>query len=165
MNARSIVWGLVLVALSVIVQTTLFSRLDDLGVVADIVMVVVLVSARWLDPEPALLLGFTGGVLYDLNGTTPIGLRAMVFTILAYGAVRLATSSEGSHVSAAIAVVVLSFAGVVLFTMVGTLFGQGSLRGISVIQTFVLLPIFNGVLSIAIGPLIKRVMVKEKVLL
>ncbi len=164
MTAKSIVWGLVLVALAVILQTTLFSRLDDLGIVADVVMVMVLVSARWLDPEPALLLGFTGGIIYDLNGTTPIGLRAMVFTIIAYAAVRVAANSD-SHISGALVVIILSFAGVLLFTMVGTLFGQGSLRGINVLQTFVLLPVFNGILSLAIGPVVKRAMARDKVLL
>lgn len=165
MTARSIVWGLVLVAGAVILQTTLFSRLDDLGFYADIVMVVVIVSARWLDPEPALLLGFTGGIIYDLNGTTPIGLRAMVFTIVAYAAVRVAASSDATHSSGAVVVTILSFAGVLLFTMVGTLFGQGSLRGISVLQTFVLLPAFNGLLSLVVGPVVKRVMARDNVLL
>lgn len=165
MTARSIVWGLVLVAGAVILQTTLFSRLDDLGFYADVVMVVVIVSARWLDPEPALLLGFTGGIIYDLNGTTPIGLRAMVFTIVAYAAVRVATNSDGTHLSGALVVTILSFVGVLLFTMVGTLFGQGSLRGISLLQTFVLIPVFNGLLSLVVGPVVKRVMAEDKVLL
>lgn len=161
---KSIAWGIGLVTLAVILQTTLFSRLDDLGIVADIVMVMILVSARWLDPEPALLLGFTGGIIYDLNGTTPIGLRALVFTVIAYAAVRVAANTD-SHVSGAVVVTILSFAGVVLFTMVGTLFGQGSLRGINVLQTFVLLPVFNGVMSLAVGPVAKRFMARDKVLL
>lgn len=161
---KSIAWGIGLVTVAVILQTTLFTRLDDLGIVADIVMVMILVSARWLDPEPALLLGFTGGIIYDLNGTTPIGLRALVFTVIAYAAVRVAANTD-SHISGAVVVTILSFAGVVLFTMVGTLFGQGSLRGINVLQTFVLLPVFNGVMSLAVGPVVKRVMARDKVLL
>ena len=165
MTFKSIMWGLLLVSLAVIAQTTLFSRLDDVGFVADIVLVVVVVSARWLDPEPALLLGFTAGIMVDLNGTNPIGLMAMVLTMVAYGATRFFGTSEGTHVSGAVAVAIMSLVGVVLFAVVGTLFGQESFQGINLLRTFILLPVFNGLLSLAVSPVVRRVMVKEKVLL
>ena len=159
MNARAVFIGIILVVLAVIAQTTLFSRLDEVGFVADIVLVVVVVAARFLHPEPALLLGFTGGIVYDLVRTTPIGLRAMVFTLVAYGAVRFFGTSEGTHLSGAAAVSVLSLVGVGLFAVIGTLFGQEVFEGINYVQTFVLLPVFNGLLSLMVGPIVKRLMV------
>lgn len=162
MTAKSVVWSIVAVLLAVIAQTTLFASLDEFGIVVDVVLVVVVVAARWLDPEPALLVGFTGGVVFDLVRTTPIGLRALTFTLVAYGATRFFQSTEGTHLTGAMAVSVLSLVGVVLFTVVGTLFGQRLFEGIDIVQTFILLPLFNGVLSLLIAPMIRRVMVPRK---
>ena len=68
MRGRDVGFGLLLVALGVVAQTAMFGdgRINPFGVSPAVVLVVVLACARYLDPEPTILLGFTGGLLLDL---------------------------------------------------------------------------------------------------
>ena len=70
MRSRDVAVSLLLVFLAVVAQTAVFGdgRINPFGASPAVVLVVVLACARYLDPEPALLLGFTGGMLLDLLG-------------------------------------------------------------------------------------------------
>ncbi len=157
MRSRAIAWALLFMVVAVVLQTTLFARLAPFRILPDVVLLVVILSARWLYPDPALLLGFTAGVAVDLLGTTPLGLRALILTLVAYAATRR-TEPEATPFAMALSTALLSLLGVVLFAVLGTLFGQGSLAEGNVVRTVLLVPIFNGFLALFVGPLMRRVM-------
>lgn len=162
MRSRAIFWSLLFLVIAIVLQTTLFSRLAQFRIFPDVVLLVVILSARWLDPDPALLLGFTGGVAVDLLGTTPLGLRALVLTLVAYGAVKTVDRFDFNPVSVALSAVVFSLLGVVLLAVLGTLFGQGSLAEGNVVRTILLVPVFNGLLALLVAAPMRRLMMPSQ---
>ncbi len=155
MNARPILWSLGLMAIAIVLQTTLFARLEQFYIIFDAPLLVVILAARWLDPDPELLLGFTGGLALDLLGTTPMGLRALVFVLVGYTAVRTSHRVEPNPVSSVLSVMLLSLLGVVLFAVFGTLFSLGSLTEVNILRTIVLVPLYNGALSLVVVPIFR----------
>ena len=63
MTPRPILSSLVLMGVAIVLQTTLFARLEQFAIIPDAPLLIVILAARWLDPDPALLLGFTGGIV------------------------------------------------------------------------------------------------------
>ena len=74
-NARPVALSILLVLVAVVIQTTLFGpgRIQPFGAAPMLVLAVVIACARYLDSEPALLLGFTAGLLLDLLGGSRAG--------------------------------------------------------------------------------------------
>jgi rod shape-determining protein MreD len=110
--------------------------------------------ARRLDAEPAVLLGFTSGLAMDLLGSSPLGLRALVLTLIAYTTVRMRDRFDINVVATGIAVVLLSLLGVVLVVVIGTLFGEASFRDPNVFRKILLVPVYNLVVAAVLFPLV-----------
>lgn len=162
MTGRTILWSLALMAIAVVLQTTLFARLEQFFIIPDAALLIVILAARWLDPDPALLLAFTGGIVLDLLGTTPMGLRALVFVLVGYTAVRTLDRLEPNPFSSALSVMLLSLLGVVLFAVFGTLFSLGSLTEVNVLRTIILVPLYNGLLALFMAPAFRQLVVPRK---
>ena len=154
MRVRPIALSVVFVVMAVLVQTTLFRTVRPFEVSPDLVMLTVIACARWMEPEPAVLLGFTGGLLIDLFGIAPFGLQALAFTLVAYITVRTRDRFDYSVVSTGVAVGLLSLVGVVLVAVVGTLFGEGTLGSPNIIRSFMLIPIYNMVVGLVVLPMV-----------
>lgn len=162
MRTRAIGFALLSAGLAVVVQTTLFAQVRFFDVAPDLVMLTVIAVARRLDPEPAVLLGFTSGLAMDLLGTSPLGLRALVLTLIAYATVRTRDRFDVNLVATGIAVVLLSLLGVVLIVVIGTLFGEASFRDPDVFRKILLIPFYNLVLAVGIFPLATLVLVGRR---
>ncbi|HSR44503.1 MAG TPA: rod shape-determining protein MreD [Acidimicrobiia bacterium] len=156
MRTRSV--SLLLILAAVLVQTTLFSvgGIRPFRVAPDLVMVVTIVVARRLDDDAALLVGFTGGVLVDLLASSLLGWRALTLTLVAYMAVRARSRLDLGLLSGALVVLVLSFAGVILLAVVGTLFGQATLTEPDALRRIMLVPGYNFLLAFLVQPLVAR---------
>lgn len=126
MTGRPVAISLALVVLAVIIQTTLFGdgRIQPFGASPLLVLVTVMACVRYLDPEPALLLGFTGGLLLDLLGGSPLGLWAMVLLVIAYVTLRIRDRADDGPLVVGAGVFLMAVLGQVLFLTAGTLFGQ-----------------------------------------
>lgn len=153
MRTRAIGLSLLLAAIAVLLQTTFFAQVRIFEVAPDLVMLTVIALARRLDAEPAVLLGFTSGLAIDLLGSSPLGLRALVLTLIAYAAVRMRDRFDINVLATGIAVLLLSVLGVVLVVVIGTLFGEASFRDPNVFRKILLIPVYNLVLGIGILPL------------
>ena len=162
MRTRAIGLSLLAVGLAVIVQTTLLAQVKIFEVAPDLVMLMVIAVARRLDAEPAVLLGFTSGLLMDLLGSSPLGLRALVLTVIAYATVRTRDRFDINVVATGLAVVLLSLLGVVLMVVIGTLFGEASFRDPFVFRKILLIPAYNLVLAFGIFPLTTLVLVGRR---
>ena len=154
MNVRSIALSLVFVVMAVLLQTTLFKTVRLFEVSPDIVLLTVIACARWIEPEPAVLLGFTGGLMIDMFGTAPLGLQGLAFTLVALVTVRTRDRFDYSALSTGLAVGLLSLFGVLLVAVVGTLFDQGILGSVNILRTFMLVPLFNVILGLAVLPMV-----------
>lgn len=157
MRTRAIALSLLAAALAVLLQTTLFGQVRIFDVAPDLVMLTVIAVARRLDAEPAVLLGFTSGLAMDLLGSSPLGLRALVLTLIAYATVRTRDRFDINIVATGLAVVLLSFLGVVLVVVIGTLFGEATFRDPNVLRKILLIPVYNLVLGAAVLPLVTLV--------
>ena len=155
MNATpfGVVKALAVLALLVLLQTTFFRNVRPFGVAPDLVMLAVILAARWLPAEQALVYGFTAGVVMDLLGTTPLGLRGLVLTVVAYLVVRFRDWVEASPATTLLSVAGFSAVGVGLLVVIGTLFGQAILAEVGVLRRFLLVPLWNTVLALALAPL------------
>lgn len=154
MRTRAIGLSLLAAAVAVLLQTTLFGQVRIFDVAPDLVMLTVIAVARRLDAEPAVLLGFTSGLAMDLLGSSPLGLRALVLTLIAYATVRMRDRFDVNVVATGLAVVMLSLLGIVLVVVIGTLFGEASFSDPNVFRKILLIPVYNLVLGIAVLPLV-----------
>lgn len=160
MRLRSIITvGLLLVA-TVVLQTTLFSQTEVFT--PDLVMLVVIVLCLTrIRPELLLGLGFVAGLAVDLLGSAVLGLRAIVFTAVAYLAIRTKDRADIGRIITGIWAGLITLAGVVLLIVVGTLFGQTVLLGDGVTDRLVLVPLANLVLALMFAPVLVRIVDRD----
>jgi rod shape-determining protein MreD len=161
-RTRAIALALIGVGLAVVLQTTLFAQVRIFDVAPDLVLLTVIALARRLDAEPAVLLGFTSGLAMDLLGSSPLGLRALVFTVVAYATVRTRDRFDINVVATGVAVLLLSLLGVVLIVVIGTLFGEATFRDPNVFRKILLIPVYNLVLGAGILPLTTLLLVGRR---
>ena len=157
MRTRAIALSLLAATIAVLLQTTLFAQVRLFDVAPDLVMLTVIAVARRLDAEPAVLLGFTSGLAVDLLGSSPLGLWALVLTLIAYATVRTRDRFDINIVATGIAVALLSLLGVALVVVIGTLFGEASFRDPNVFRKILLVPVYNLLLGMVALPLVTLV--------
>lgn len=158
MRGRSIAVALLLVVLAVVAQTAVFGdgRINPFGVSPAVVIVVVLACARYLDPEPSILLGFTGGLLLDLLGGAPLGLWALSYTVVVYVAFRFKERADDGPVVVGLGVFGLTVLAHALFVVVGTLFGERFFTGADVVKNMIVPALYNLVIAALAFPLATR---------
>ncbi len=157
---RNVGFALGLVIVAVILQSALFGegRIQPFDASPNLVLVVVVATVRYLEPEPALLVGFTAGLLMDLLGGSPLGLWAMALTVVAFLTLRVRDRADDGPFTVAVGVFALSIAAHTLFGVLGTLFGQRFFADPGVLRLMIVPGLYNVVLAAAIVPLATRVM-------
>lgn len=160
MRLRTFLLVTTILLVAIVLQTTLFSQTTVF--VPDLVMlVVILLALTKLRPEAVLGIAFLGGLAVDLLGSSLLGLRAMVFTVVAYVALRTRDRADLGRIVSALWVGFLTFVGVVLLLIVGTLFGQAVLLGDGVIELLVLVPLANFLLAWLLAPFMVRLIDRD----
>lgn len=165
MRGRAVAVALAMVVVAVILQTTLFGegRIQPFGASPNLVVVVVIATVRHLDTEAGLLVGFTAGLLMDLLGGSPLGLWAMVMTVVAYLTLRLRHRADDGVLSVAIGVFAMTFLAHALFVLAGTLFGQRLLTDLDVVRLMLLPSLYNMLLAAVVLPIATRLMGARRV--
>lgn len=160
MSGKHIIYALLLSLAALVVQTTLFgeSRIDPFGAAPNIVMLLVLISAAYLEPEPALLVAFTTGLLTDLLGGSVIGLWAISMVVVAYVTLRVRRRIDDGIVVVAAGVLALSVLGQALFAIASTLFGQQVFADPGWYRQIVLPSLYNVVVAIVLIPIVSKIM-------
>ncbi len=156
MTGRPVAVSLALVVVAIIVQTTLFGdgRVQPFGASPLLVLAVVLACVRYLEPEPALLLGFTSGLLLDLLGGSPLGLWAMTYVVSVYVALRLRHRADDGAVVVAVGVGGIALMAQGLFLLASTLFGQRLLATTGLVKLVVLPALYTVVVAGFVFPLV-----------
>src|SRR5918995_1361769 len=87
MRLRPVVIVGITLLVAIVLQTTLFSQTEPFT--PDLVMLlVIMLCLTKIRPEVLLGVAFLAGLAVDLLGSAVLGLRAIVFTIVAYLAIR-----------------------------------------------------------------------------
>lgn len=164
MNARSVALALLVVVTTVAVQTTALGpgSLQLFGASPNLVTLVVIGLARYLDEEPAILVGFTAGVFLDSLGSSVLGLWAMSETVVAYTTLRLRDRSRDGILVVAAGIALLTIMGQALFAITGTLFGERFLTDIGVARRILLPGLYNMVIAAVLLPGIRRLMTDRR---
>jgi rod shape-determining protein MreD len=155
-----IVRAIALMVVGIVLQTTVISRVEVFGITANIVVVFAILAARWLDPRASLLLGFTSGMFLDLLGTTPVGLKALVLTVVVYGAIRLGGSSV--PLTSVAGVWPLSILAEVLSFVLLILIGDGQLLQAEILGKAAIGPLLNVGLAFILFPIMSRIVVQTR---
>lgn len=145
-------------ALAVVVQTTVFGRFRVGGVAPDVVLLALILASLRLRSEVALLTAFTAGLAFDALSSTAMGLRAAVYPLIVYVALRTRDRADFSAVAVAGWVALLTVGGVVLFLLLGTIFSQVALDGGEALRRVLLVPLLNLVIAVMLVPLIARLL-------
>lgn len=145
-----------IILVAVIVQTTLFGQIDI--ITPDLVMLAaILLALTRIRPEGILAVAFVSGLVVDLLSSSLTGLRAVVFTVTAYLALRTRERASIGRPAMALWAGVLTFTGVALLVLIGMLFGQTNLLGPEVTTRVILVPLANTLVAGLLAPLFVRV--------
>src|SRR5438067_6311088 len=138
---------LLLVAL--LLHTTLLPEIRIFGVMPDVMLLLAIVAGLEAGPSYGALLGFVSGMLSDLFLPTPLGLSALVFTLVGYvvGVTKggLLRSTWWFPVMVA---ALASAAGPALFALIGTVIGEKGLLNRHLIDVIVVVAVSNAVLTL-----------------
>ncbi len=148
----------IVVAVAILAQTTLFARVRIAGVPPDLVMLAVIVATLRLADVPSLLTGFSAGLVMDALGSGALGLRAVVFTLVAYVALRTRDRADVGPVAVALWAGAVTLFGVALLLLLGTLFDQIGLTGGEALRRVLLVPLLNFVAALVLSPLTGRML-------
>jgi rod shape-determining protein MreD len=115
---------------ALLLQTTVLARIRVFGVMPDFMLLVAIAAGIAAGPIRGAALGFASGMLIDLFLPTPLGLSALVFTLVAYG---VAVANTGVLRSAwyipVLTAGAASAAGVVLYAVIGGVLGEPMVTG------------------------------------
>lgn len=149
------------VLVAVIIQTTLFGRLRI--VTPDLVMLIgILLALTRVRTEAVLAVAFISGLIMDLLGASLIGLRAVVYTTIAYLAIRTKERAELGRVTIALWAGLLTLVGIVLLLLVGTLFGQAALLDEGAVGVLILVPLANVAVAALLAPTFVRLVDRDR---
>jgi rod shape-determining protein MreD len=155
-TSRALFVSLASVVTAVVLQTTLFvnESLRPFGATPNLVLVTVVAAAIVIDPEPAIFLGFTGGLLIDLLGGSPLGLWALVLTVVAYVTTRLKGTVADRQMLVIPGVLLIALGAGLLFAGNATLFGEQPFKDPGVFRIIILTAIYSAVTALAVLPLV-----------
>ncbi|MBP1631742.1 MAG: rod shape-determining protein MreD [Actinobacteria bacterium] len=156
MKWRRTAVAVALVILGVALQTTLFVRLRPFGAVPALALLVTLAVSRHLGRVPSLLVGFSTGLLLDLLSEGALGLYALVLTTVAFATVRLRQRFEDDLSLLIPGVFLISFVGLAMYALLGTIFGAQTLADAQVVRKMLLPAVYNTILSPLVLPPITR---------
>ncbi|HWI04005.1 MAG TPA: rod shape-determining protein MreD [Acidimicrobiales bacterium] len=115
---------------TLLLQTTLLARMRLFGVMPDLMLLVAVAGGITGGPTRGAAIGFASGMIIDLFLPTPLGLSALVFTLVGYG---VGVANTGVLRSAwyipVLTAGAASVAGVTLYALIGSVLGERMIDG------------------------------------
>ena len=156
-SPRPVLITLGLAVFGLILQSTLFRRFTWL--VPDLVVLVVILATLSLRAEVALVIGFLAGALVDVSlSSSVLGLRALIYTVVAYLALRTRQRADSGPLAVGIWAGFLTLVSVALVVVVGVLFGQSAELGDAMLRRFIEVPITNAVCAALLAVPVTRLL-------
>ena len=137
----------ILMIAALLLQTTVLARMRLFGVMPDLMLLVAVAGGITAGSSRGAALGFASGMLIDLFLPTPLGLSALVFTLVGYG---VGVANTGVLRSAwyipVLTAGAASVTGVVLYALVGSMLGERMING-HLVTIAVVVGLSNAVLA------------------
>ncbi len=132
---------------ALLLQTTVLARMRVFGVMPDVMLLVAICGGITAGATRGATLGFASGMLIDLFLSTPLGLSALVFTLVGY-AVGVANTGvlRSAWYIPVLTAGAASVAGVVLYALVGSMLGERMIDG-HLVTIAAVVGLWNAVLS------------------
>ncbi|MCU1351390.1 MAG: rod shape-determining protein MreD [Acidimicrobiales bacterium] len=136
------------IVVALVLQVCFFARLPIAGARPDLLLLMGIAAGFVAGADKGAAVGFASGVAFDLLLPTPLGLSALVYTVVGYGAGALG----GSVIRAAwwipmAMAAAASAVGVVLYALVGEVLGQETLSGPSLTAIVAVVAAVNAVFA------------------
>lgn len=149
---KRVTYASVMIISAAALQTTLFADFRPLDAAPALALLVLIAAGRHMQEQPALLVGFGSGLLLDLLGESPLGLWALVHTIVIFVVLRFRDRSEDDPLILGFSVFLLTAGALALFAVLGTIFGEKTLADAGIVRKIVLPAAYNTILSIGVLP-------------
>lgn len=148
-----------LLLVTVTVHTTVMPQLRIYGVMPDLLILVAVAAGMVGGPVRGAAMGFAVGLVADMFLTTPMGLSALVFSLVGYA---VGMAAEGLLDAAAWFTPVIggvaSAGGVGLFAIVGATLGEGELIDGRLLAIMAVVGITNAILAPVMSRLVRWAM-------
>ena len=132
---------------ALLLQTSVLARMRLFGVMPDFMLLLAVAAGITAGPIRGATLGFASGMLIDLFLPTPLGLSALVFTLVGYG---VGVANTGVLRSAWYIPVLTAagacIAGEVLYAVIGSVLGEQMLTA-HLVTIALVVGVTNGVLA------------------
>jgi rod shape-determining protein MreD len=155
MNPRSILRSALVIVVVLMVQTTVIVGLRVGGVHPDLLWLLPITAALIDGPETGAIVGFWSGIAFDLVLPTPLGLSALVGTLLGFavGSVTAAADPRAFWLKPVTALCG-SVAADMLYAVLGAIFGQQQMVQVNFLALFVVV----GISSMIVAPVVYALM-------
>lgn len=131
-----------------VLQLCLFGLFSFEGARPDVMVLVAVAAGFVAGPERGAIVGFAAGLSIDLMLATPLGLSALVYTLVGYLVGRTtANVVRASWWISPIVVGVGSAVGMVLYALLGKIVGQPTLEGPALGTIVGVVAVLNAILS------------------
>ena len=158
-RARNMTWlprvrlGLLIVAV-VVLQTTVFSAgLRVFGVMPDLGLVLTVAVAFSVGPERGAVFGFVTGLAVDLFLSTPLGVSALSFALVGYGAgIVQGGLLRPSRWTVPAMGALAGLAGGALFVGISALAGREELLSLTSARVILIASLYDALLAFAVFP-------------
>ena len=152
-----------LAALVVVAQVSVFPHLRIAGTAPDLVLLLAIAVAYRLGPDAGAITGFGAGLAFDLFLETPLGLTALVAAVVGYAAgVFTAGLLRVPRLLPVTLGAVGGFAGGLLFIAVGTLAGSEAVQGLAALRTVAVASAYDALLAPLVFGLVALVVRPER---
>lgn len=133
---------------ALVLQICLFARFSYDGARPDVMVLLAITAGFVAGPERGAVVGFAAGLAFDVVLATPLGLSALVYTLVGYGVgVVTANVVRAAWWITPVLVALASAGAMVLYAVVGAVLGQATLDGPPLTAIVVVVAALNAVLS------------------
>ena len=144
---RLVLLGLLFLSL----QTTIFNEMRPFDVSMEVMLLLAAATGLAKGSETGAIAGFVVGLLYDMVLTTPLGLCAVVFSVVAYLAGLAHTFvHEPTWWSRILTVLTTSATGMILMPIAFTVTGAEGVFTTDLVKMVVVVAAFNAVFAIPV---------------
>jgi rod shape-determining protein MreD len=150
---------LAFIAVTVVVQVTVFPHLQLFGVVPDLGLLVAIAVGYREGPELGAFAGFVAGLGYDLFLETPLGFNALAYALVGYGTGMLqAGMLRSPRWLPPFLGAIGGLVGGLLLLAIGVLVGVDSVKGTHGFVTICLAALYDVVLAPVVFFLVAKVL-------
>lgn len=133
---------------ALIVHLVVLSRLRVAGVMPDLMLLVGIAAGLTGGPSRGAAVGFLSGILLDFFLQTPLGLSALVFTLVGFAVGTLGTGIlRASWWIPVVIALVASAAGELLFALIGAMLGETQMVSARLATVLAVVGVTNAILA------------------